>query len=329
MAQAFTARRFFAFAGWSVLAYASIALICLCLGPGGLLVWAPELRLGRVLAASLIGAALSAAGVTFQALLRNPLASPSILGISSGATAGVILGEFFRHRLPLHWVAKAPPHALALLFGLLTILVVYALAQRRGQLEPLSLLLVGVMISAFNGAVVMVLNLLVPHGIRADMLIWMMGMVSQTAGWRELAWAGGGIGVGLVVLLSLTHQFNLGALGEQTAQTLGVRIRLLRLVSFAVASLITAVAVAISGPIGFVGLICPHVCRTLFGPDHRVLMVTATAFGAIFLLSADTAVRTLANVTAGEVPVGVVTAMCGGPFFIFLLRRHLARREGA
>lgn len=327
MSGAFTMRRMAAFVVWSALAYAAIAAICLCFGPGAAFVWDPTHRLARVASASLVGAALSMAGVSFQALLRNPLASPSILGISAGASVGVILGQFLRLRAPGSFAALLPEQALALAFALLTIALVYALSQRRGHIDPLSLLLVGVMVSAVAGAAVMALNLMVPHGVRGDMVVWMMGMISQTTSVPTLGWSAGGIGLGFVMLLALTQQFNVQALGEATAQTLGVRVQRLRLLSFTVASLVTAVAVSISGPIGFVGLICPHVCRRLFGPDHRVLMVVATFFGAAFLASADTLVRSLADVTGGEVPVGVVTALCGGPFFIYLLRRHVGRRS--
>ncbi|MDD4891141.1 MAG: iron ABC transporter permease [Phycisphaerae bacterium] len=327
MNRAFTARRMLAFLGLSLLAYAAIGTICLCLGPGAMFQWDLTHRLARVVAASLVGGALSMAGVTFQALLRNPLASPSILGISTGASLGVILGDFLRLRAPDSSLAHVPPEMLALGFAVLTILLVYGLSQRRGHIDPLSLLLVGVMVSAFAGAVIMALNLMVPHGVRGNWVVWMMGMISQTTGWRTLGLAGGGIGIGFLVLLAMTQQFNLQALGEHTAQTLGVRVQWVRLVSFAAASAVTAVAVSISGPIGFVGLICPHICRRLFGPDHRILLIAATAFGAAFLASADTAVRALANVTGGEIPVGVLTAVCGGPFFIYLLRRHLRRRD--
>ncbi|MCG3177704.1 MAG: Hemin transport system permease protein HmuU [Phycisphaerae bacterium] len=334
-----TGGRFAAFVAFSLLAWAAAAAICLCFGPGGSLrlelgdrlvtLLSPsllKLRLGRVLAASLIGAGLAAAGVTFQALLRNPLASPYILGISSGATVGVVVGLYVALAFPNSILAQAPQHVLALAFGVATIGLVYLLARRRGQLDPLTLLLVGVMVTAFNGAVIMVFNLMVPGGIRGDFVVWMMGMVSENVRWSTLGWVAAGIGAGIAVMLALAQQFNLQSLGEQTARTLGVRLQRLRVVSFFVASGVTALAVSISGPIGFVGLICPHICRRLFGPDHRVLMVTATAFGAIFLLAADTLVRTVAPSTGGEVPVGVVTALFGGPFFIYLLRRHYARR---
>lgn len=330
MSEILTSRRFLGYFAWSLVAFIAVAAICLCMGPEAMFVLSGavvKIRLMRVLTAALVGAALAAAGVTFQALLRNPLASPSILGISSGASAGLILSLFLQYHANQSALARVPPNVMALIFGLLTIGIVYLLSQRRGHVDPLSLLLVGVMISAFSGALVMVLNLLVPYGVRADIVVWMMGMIGENVRGEWLAVAAATILPGILVLMSMTQQFNIQALGEQTARSLGVRLGLLRLVSFSVASVITAMAVAISGPIGFVGLICPHICRTLFGPDHRVLMVTSVAFGAMFLLGADTAVRSLASMTGGEVPVGVLTAMCGGPFFIYLLRRHLRRKD--
>ena len=337
MSEILTSRRFFGYLGWFVLATVSVLVICLCLGPEGMFALsasALKFRLIRVLTAALVGAALSAAGVTFQALLRNPLASPSILGVSSGASAGLIFVLFLQQQpFPRADLADMPPPVMALIFALATIGIVYWLSQRRGHLDPLSLLLVGVMVSAFNGALVMVLNLMVPHGLRADIVVWMMGKIGDSVRWGDLddwtvlGYAAAVIGAGTLALLSMTRQFNLQALGEQTARSLGVKVEFVRLASFFAASVITAVAVAISGPIAFVGLICPHVCRMIFGSDHRVLMIASVAFGAMFLASADTAVRSLANITAGEIPVGVVTALCGGPFFIFLLRRNLRRKD--
>jgi len=328
--EALTGRRFSAYAGFSLLIWLSVAAVCLCVGPGELLRLHGDtigVRASRVLTASLVGAALAAAGVTFQALLRNPLASPYILGVSSGATVGVMLSAFL---LTAPWskglaVTRLPQNVYALAFALVTMAAVYLLSRRHGQLEPLTLLLVGVMVTAFNGAIVMVLNLLVPYGVRADFVVWIMGLVSEDVSGWELGWTAAGVAVGWAVMLAMSHQFNVQMLGEQTATTLGVRMDRLRLLGFLAASIVTALAVSVSGPIGFVGLICPHICRRLFGPDHRVLMLTATTMGAAFLVSADTLVRALANWTHGEMPVGVVTALCGGPFFIYLLRRQLAR----
>lgn len=331
MTNRFTPLRMASLVGLSLLAWSAVAAVCLCFGTDRMMDWPiaeMNTRLGRVVSASLIGAALAAAGVTLQALLRNPLASPSILGISSGAATGVAFGWFVAQGpwfdLP---IAAIPDAGWALLFGLLTIAVVYALAQRRGHLDPLTLLLVGVMVAAFCGAIVMVINLLVPHGLRADMAVWMMGMVAERVSWASRGWSAVVIGGGVLLLLAMSHQFNLESMGDATARTLGVRVQAVRVLGFFTASVITAVAVSLSGPIGFVGLICPHVCRRLFGPDHRVLLITATAFGAAFLCGADTLVRAGAGITHGEFPVGVVTALCGGPYFLYLLRCHLGRRE--
>lgn len=343
MRDGLTVRRFVLMIAIAAVCFAAVAAICVCIGPSGEiglprlssggqsgLNWSViELRLLRVLIAAVVGLALATAGVTFQALLRNPLASPYILGISSGASAGVVLGLFLRQYPALRnsILAHAPPTLLALAGALLTIGVVYSLAQRRGRLDPMSLLLVGVMVGAFNGALIMLLNSLLPGDVRADFVLWMMGMISEDRTWIELAWIAGGIAVAVVVQAMLSHQFNVQSLGEETARSLGIRVASMRLVSFAAASIATALAVSITGPIGFVGLICPHICRRLFGVDHRVLIVTAAALGAIFLLVCDTGVRAAAAASGGEIPLGAITALFGGPFFIYLLRQHKWRGE--
>jgi len=270
-------------------------------------------RLYAVLVASVVGAALSLAGLAFQALLRNPLADPFVLGVSGGAALGVILSGVFVT------VIGAP------LFGfvgaLVTIGVIYAVAQRRGRIEPYTLLLTGIVVNAFYAAAIMLVNSLVSPVRRADIAYWMMGAISTlNPDWSLVAMVGGltiAAGIGFAFL---AKGFNLVAVGEDTAGALGVRVERLRLVTFVAAGLVTGASVALAGPIGFVGLICPHILRMAMGPDHRRLVPASFFFGATFLVLADLATRLLEGVGGQTPPVGVLTAMAGVPFFIYLLR---------
>jgi iron complex transport system permease protein len=292
-------------------------------------------RLPRVLAAGLVGMALAAAGVTLQALLRNALADPFVLGISSGSTVGVMAWML----LPVLWPAAfhaAPQFLLA--FGrsipaiagaLLTCLAVFALAHRRGAsggTQPLTLLLVGVVVSSINAALLMVLNSLAPAGLKANLAAYMMGLISENDLTPPLMWIALAVLLAgyLPVLLSAAA-LNVGTLPDAQAASLGVSVQRLRTLCFLCASIMTGAAILLSGPIGFVGLICPHICRRLRafgGPDHRLLLIAAPLCGAAFLMLADSLVRIGSTLNRGEFPVGVVTALCGGPFFLILLRRR-------
>ncbi len=302
--------------------WAAAVVAAVLLGSQNIWAWADPAARGEVLrmrlyvvaTASAVGAALALAGLGFQALLRNPLASPYILGISGGAGLGVLLASLFLS------VTLAP------LFGfagaLATVLLVWAVAQRRGRLEPYTLLLSGVIVNAFYAAGIMGVTALVSPERRGDIAYWMMGTLSPF----DLDWARPAVAAALAVgaaalFAAYAKAFNLVAVGEETAGALGVRVHRLRLVTFVAASLLTGAAVAVAGPIGFVGLIVPHLLRLALGPDHR-LLVPATLFaGAALLVVADLATRLLQGVGAGVAPpVGVLTALAGGPFFIFLLR---------
>jgi iron complex transport system permease protein len=265
--------------------------------------------------ASAVGGALALAGLALQALLRNPLASPYILGVSGGASLGVILSGLFVSVLlqPVFGFAGA----------LATIGLVYAVAQRRGRLEPYTLLLTGVIVNAFYAALIMLVMGLVRPEMRGDIAYWMMGSIRRFDLQWELVGLVGTLAVGTAVAFAfLAKGFNLVAVGEETAGALGVRVERLRFVTFVAASLVTGAAVALAGPIGFVGLIVPHLLRMLLGPDHRRLVPAALLGGAIFLVLADLATSLLEGAVAPHPPppVGVLTAMCGGPFFVYLLR---------
>ena len=330
---------------WVVASIVTVVVfaLCLCVGPEpGPEHWVNlgwpgdwnilEIRLLRVATAALVGVALAGAGVALQALLRNALADPYVLGISSGASVGVMVWLLATSAT---WIAHSPTLLSLMLSGstlpavagaLLTCGAVFVLARGRagqGQLDPLTLLLVGVVVSAVNGAIIMVLNNLAPGGIKVSLINYMMGNIGGGS-WRTLQVAGGAVILGWLPLLLMARSLNIATLSDVEVASLGVKISTLRNMSFLSAAVMTAASIALAGPIGFVGLICPHVCRTLFGPDHRQLTVTAPFFGAIFLMVADTFVRSTGKFFQGDLPVGVITALAGGPFFLLLLRRRVA-----
>jgi iron complex transport system permease protein len=271
------------------------------------------LRLEWVMTASVVGGALALAGLAFQALLRNPLADPYVLGVSGGAALAYILSSLFLS------VLFAPAAGFA--GALATVVVVYAIAQRRGRLEPYTLLLTGVIINAFYAAAIMLVTALARPNERGDIAVWMMGNIGAFGPQWPLIGVVGTLAVGAAVLFAfLAKGFNLVAMGEDTAGSLGVRVERLRRITFVAASLVTGASVALAGPIGFVGLICPHLLRMTMGPDHRRLVPASLFFGATFLVLADLAACAWEGATDRSLPVGVLTAMCGGPFFIYLLR---------
>ena len=277
-----------------------------------------ELRLPRALQAALVGAALALSGTTFQALLRNPLAEPYVLGISSGASVGAVI------TVVTGWSARtvwALPSA-AFLGAIGAMLLVWRIALGVGRaLDTRVLLLAGVVVSSFLVAVIwLVLTFADIEAVRSA-IFWMMGSHAG-ASWRSVATLGTCLAPSLVVLLALGRPLNLLAIGEPTAAYLGTSVERTKVVAFATATLLTAASVSVSGSIGFVGLVVPHVVRLLWGNDHRGLIPCAALLGAAFLVGADTLARTLAGAT--ELPIGVVTAFVGVPFFVWLLRRPAA-----
>lgn len=271
-----------------------------------------DIRLPRLLLAMLVGASLSISGAVFQALLRNPLAEPYILGISSGGTVGAILAI----GLGLGFSAFTTPFA-SFLGSALVMLLVYTIAHRRGQLDTNTLLLAGVMIGAFFNAAVLLIIALFNQELRNSFL-WLMGNLSN-ANMESLAVVAPLVVVGSAILLMQSRKYNLIATGDETAIQLGVDVRHIKRLSYILASLITGVVVSVSGVIGFVGLIIPHMCRMMFGPDHRLLMPASILLGGSFMIVADLISRTLLAPT--EIPVGAVTAAIGAPLFVYLLKR--------
>lgn len=274
-----------------------------------------DLRVGRTIMGALVGACLAAAGVGFQALLRNPLASPYTLGVSGGASLGAVVAMLMGWQIA--FLPGASPVGLCAAAGaLLAVGLVYALGRRRGALDTVSLLLAGVTLNFFFGALILGIQHVTDPFKTAGIVHWLMGSLDAPAE-GDLAAVGGALAVGLALLAPFARDLNLLAVGEETARSLGVRVGRTRTCVFLGASLLSGAAVAVAGPIGFVGLIVPHALRLLLGPDNRLLLPAAVLGGAAFLAVCDTAAR--ASLSYGF-PVGVVTALLGGPLFVLLLR---------
>ena len=283
-----------------------------------------DIRLPRILLAIIVGASLSVAGTSFQALLRNPLADPYVLGVSSGASLGAILALLLEPHLALpNTVAALFTPLGAFLGAAATIAAVYFLGRRQGQIDSNTLLLAGIISASFLSAMIMFLiTTLTGRGDLRGISFWLMGDLS-TSLQQSLRWV---LSVGFVIAIGVIYttasDLNLLLSGEKEAMHLGVDVQRVRLVVYIAASLLTGLAVSVSGAIGYVGLLVPHVMRIIFGSDHRVLIPTAAFGGAIAVVIADTLARTV--VAPAELPVGAMTALAGAPLFIYLLRRRLA-----
>jgi iron complex transport system permease protein len=273
-----------------------------------------SIRLPRIIFAGIVGASLSAAGVVFQGLLRNPLADPYILGISSGSAVGAIIAIIVGASV----IPLGIP-GLAVTGALLTIILVYGIAKTKKELHSTTLLLAGVIVNAFFSAVIMFLISVSSHKELRSSIFWLMGDLSL-AEWNEIILTGIFLLAGLIFMYMYARHLNLIVSGEDTATQLGVNVERTKKILLLAASLVTGVAVSVSGTIGFVGLIIPHMMRMLLGSDHRLLLPSSALFGGSFLVVADTLARTIT--APAELPVGVITAMCGAPYFIYLLRRR-------
>ncbi len=275
-----------------------------------------DLRLPRVIAGALVGAALSVAGSVLQALLRNPLADPYVLGISSGAAVGAVLAILFGLGSTFLGIYAVPGAA----FGgaLLTLLFVYFIARVEGRVPAQTMLLTGVIISAFFSAIIMFLISATSDERLYSVTFWLMGNLEYVAS-QALGIIFIYLLSGSAVLFSLAKDLNLMSMGEETASELGVEVERVKKTAFIFTSLITGAVVSVSGLIGFVGLAVPHLTRMIWGPDHRFLIPASALLGAMVLILADTIARTV--MAPSEIPVGVVTALAGAPFFVYLLRR--------
>ena len=278
-----------------------------------------RIRLPRVLLAILVGASLAVSGVLFQALLRNPLADPFVLGISGGAALGAILVLSLGGAVGLGYAA-VPPAAFA--GSVCATLLLYAVAGIRGRVSATHLLLTGVVFNAFASAAIVFLASISGLMEGAGIFLWLIGSLAASrvdvAGWVAVFLA-----VGLACAVPLARSLNLMTLGEESAQQLGVDIERQKRILLLATSLMVGAAVSVAGLIGFVGLIIPHLLRLLLGPDHRLLVPAAALGGAAFLVVCDAAARSLLG--GRELPVGAITALAGGPLFLYLLHRHQLR----
>jgi iron complex transport system permease protein len=270
-----------------------------------------KIRLPRVILAGLVGFSLALGGVVFQALLRNPLADPFILGVSSGSAFGAVLGIVFGFSFSLGIPAMSFAGAL------LTIYLLMALGARKMGMESSTILLTGVIINAFFTAIIMFFISILADARLHSMLFWLYGDLSQSR-YTQLALIAPVLVIASIILYGFARHLNLMTAGEETALQLGVEVEKAKKICFLVVSLIIGLVVAFSGLIGFIGLMVPHLARMAFGADHRLLIPIASLGGASFLIAADTLARTI--ISPSELPVGVITAFMGAPFFVYLLR---------
>lgn len=276
------------------------------LGTTTTIVW--TVRMPRILLGALVGFALSVAGTVMQGFFRNPMADPSIIGVSTGAAVGAVAAIVLPIPVGLRMAAFVT--GLGAAFG------VYLIATKNGHTPVATLLLAGVAVQTFLGAVISFLLTMGGQSLE-QAVYWLMGHL-HNATWNEVVFAVVVVPILFLVLVWYSRDLNVLLLGEEDAATLGIEVERTKRVLLGVSSLITAAAVAVSGVIGFVGLIVPHMLRLVVGPDHRILLPTSALAGASFLVLTDTVARTW----AGEIPVGIVTAALGAPFFLFLLRRQ-------
>jgi len=287
-----------------------------------------RLRIPRVVLAAIVGAGLSVAGVALQALLRNPLADPFVFGLSGGAAIGAAISVAVTGTAlglagvsAAGWVGLLPTQFAAVVGSLAAAVLVFTLGRQRGRLHPERALLVGVVFNSFASALVIALeSVLAPEKTQA-VLLWLAG----TLGYEPepvLVAAGAVVLVAVAILTALAGRLNLLSLGDEGAAALGVDVEATRLLSFFAASAAVGAAVALTGLVGFVGLVVPHAVRLVAGPDHRVVLPASALGGAAFLVLADALARVLFRGLGTEPPVGAVTALLGAPLFVLLLRRR-------
>jgi iron complex transport system permease protein len=274
-----------------------------------------SLRMPRIYLAMLVGMALAVAGASFQALLRNPLADPHILGVSSGAALAAILSIALAGR----WGIPTP--IAAFVGGLITIVLVYTLGSRSGRVSAHTLILAGIIVASFFSSVIIFIQPFLSGGQLRETTFWLTGNFSSVQmpylKWVSLATLGT-----VILIYRFAGDLNVMLIGEQEAAHLGVHVEWVKRAIYVLAALLTGLAVSLSGSIGFVGLIVPHIARMLFGNDYRLLLPATAILGAMLTLLADLIARTIIAPT--ELPVGAITALAGAPVFIYLLRRDRA-----
>lgn len=279
-----------------------------------------HIRLPRVLMGFLVGGSLASVGVALQALLRNPLADPYVLGVSSGAALGASLAMLLEIGTTLALLPALPLCGFA--GGLLSLVVMYRLAQSQGRLPIHSLLLAGVILNAILTAFIMFITSIMEPNRSAGLMAWLMGSLTAP-GYAALAvFAMYAVG-GVALLMQKAQTLNVLTLGEETARSLGIETERVKKQLFGLTALLTGAVVSVSGMIGFVGMVVPHAVRMVIGADHRLLLPASALAGGMFLVVSDTIARTILAPT--EISVGIVTALVGGPFFLYLLLRRKDR----
>ncbi|WP_293767875.1 iron ABC transporter permease [uncultured Corynebacterium sp.] len=290
-------------------------------GPGGgdlsaSVVW--DIRLPRIVLGFLVGACLGVAGTLMQAVFANPLAEPSIIGVTSGAGVGAALAIVFG----ISWLGTFTVPVFAFASAVVVTAIIYRLARSRGRVAVVNLILTGIAINAVCTALISFMVYLAPTASRDQIVFWQMGSLNGSQ-WKHVWVVLPVAAIGLAMALRLGRQLDVLALGERAAGHTGVNVGRLRVVAIAAAAVLTAGAVAFAGLIGFVGLIVPHVLRTIVGPENRVLVPASALAGAVLIALADVAARTL--IPFADLPIGIFTALVGGPTFFVLLRRMMRK----
>ncbi|MFD5377465.1 FecCD family ABC transporter permease [Streptomyces griseoincarnatus] len=280
-----------------------------------------NVRFPRIVLALLVGASLGCAGALMQGVFGNPLAEPGVIGVSSGAAVGAVATIALGLNFAGNWTVSI----LAFAAGLVTVLLVYAMSRSGGRTEVVTLILTGIAVNAFAGALIGLFLFFADAAAVNQITFWQLGSLSQATWPKVLAVLPCAV-LGLGVAPLYARRLDLLALGERPARHLGVDVERLRIVLVLVIALLTAAAVSVSGIIGFVGLVVPHLLRMAAGPGHRFLLPGSALLGALVLLAADLTARTVAS--PAELPLGVLTALLGSPFFFWLLRRTRRRHGG-
>lgn len=280
-----------------------------------------QIRLSRVLLAALVGACLALAGVGFQGVLRNPLADPYTLGVASGSSVGAAFVILMGYQMLLGlWTIPL----VAFTTGIVTLLAVIGLARYKGTMQIQTLVLAGVIIQSFLGSFVS-LMVAMSNGVVNEILFWIMGSIAMK-NWEHAALLLPFVFIALPILMYYSRTLNLFTLGEREASYMGVDVERSKLVVLVLCTLLTAAAVSVSGVIGFVGLVVPHLLRLMVGPDYRLLVPLSAVGGAIYMIMADTTARLV--LSPRELPLGVVTALIGAPIFTYLLVKRNKREGG-
>lgn len=294
----------------------------LAVGPLGVsamdesVIW--QIRLPRLVLGLLVGAALGVGGALMQAVFANPLAEPSVIGVTAGAGVGASLAIV----LGISWFGATTVPVFAFLSGLLTTWLVYQLARFGGSIRVINLVLVGIAVNAVAGALISFFIFIAPTSSREQVVFWQMGSLSG-AKWAHISVVAVLVGAGIALALLLVGKLDVLALGDRAAGHVGIDVARLRVLALLLATLLTAGAVSYAGLIGFVGLVVPHIIRTVAGPSNVVLLPASALGGAALIVLADTAARSI--IDFADLPIGIFTALVGGPTFFILLRAMMRR----